>query len=497
LASNLVAGDTNGAGDVFVHDRQTQTTSRVSVDSAGNQSRGSDYSSPAISADGRYVAFSSLAPDLVSGDGEHTYDVFVHDRQAATTSLASVDGAGNPGDGDSSAAAISADGRYVAFSSAASNLVPGDNNGAIDVFIRDHQTGTTSRVSVDSLGRESNGNSDTPDISADGRYVSFHSYASTFVEGDSDATVDVFVHDRHSGSTGRVSVDSTGRESNGDSGWAAISANGGSVAFESGADNLVPSDSNYRHDVFVHDWAVTPLAAPTVTLTDPVNAANVSTVAIWGTGDPGTTANISVDDEDPANAAVTTTAPVSESGNSATLDLSSLADGTLTATVTPPTRPATPARQAPPRPPRTRWVRRRRPSTCRSRHPSEPDGGRGFGDGRGGHHGEHLRGRRGSADRGSDRDRPGVRLRLLGDARSLQPLQRHAHRHGHPDRRGRQHRPGRQRHGHEGRPPRRSEPRTGPTVTRGQSGFGMGRSWSTGSQRTVPGGREVGRWQPS
>ncbi len=187
---------------------------------------------------------------------------------------------------------------------------------------------------MDSAGNESNANSDWPDISADGRYVSFQSHASSLVQADFNGVLDVFVHDRHSGRTSRVSVGSTGGESNGDSGWAAISAHGGSVAFESGADNLVPWDSNYRHDVFVHHFPATPPAAPTVSLTDPVNAANQTKATVSGTGQAGTKAAISVDDEDPATAAVTGSTAVSETGYSATLDLSSLSDGTLTAAVT-------------------------------------------------------------------------------------------------------------------------------------------------------------------
>src|SRR5205814_1700648 len=139
-ATNLVPGDTNGQSDVFVHDRQTRLTERVSVDSAGNQADG-ESASPALSADGRYVAFSSSATNLVPGDTNGQSDVFVHDRQTRITERVSVDSAGNQADGESASPALSADGRYVAFSSSATNLVPGDTNGQSDVFVHDRRTG--------------------------------------------------------------------------------------------------------------------------------------------------------------------------------------------------------------------------------------------------------------------------------------------------------------------------------------------------------------------
>ena len=143
-----------------------QTTERVSVDSTGNQAEGADYSVtyiPSISADGRFVAFTSAAINLVPGDTNGVADVFVHDRLTGTTERVSVDSAGTQGNGNSSEPSISADGRFVAFSSDATNLVPGDTNGARDVFVHDRLTGTTERVSVDSTGAE--GNSSSFDLS--------------------------------------------------------------------------------------------------------------------------------------------------------------------------------------------------------------------------------------------------------------------------------------------------------------------------------------------
>ena len=257
LASNLVAGDTNGKADVFVHDRLTGTTERVSVDSAGNQA--TDFFSgsrrPAISADGRFVTFDSTAT-LVAGDTNNHPDVFVHDRQTGATTRVSVDSVGNQ-TGGGALPAISGDGRFVAFLSDTSDLVPGDTNGALDVFVHDRQTGATTRVSVDSAGNQedsNNGRYRDVAISGDGRFVAFASDASNLVAGDTNGTGDVFVHDRQTGATTRVSVDSAGGQGNNESGNGGldISGDGRFVAFESVASNLIESDTIFE-DVFVHD----------------------------------------------------------------------------------------------------------------------------------------------------------------------------------------------------------------------------------------------------
>jgi len=225
-ATNLVAGDTNAADDIFVHDRQTGTTTRVSVDSAGTQGNSYSYT-PSISADGRYVAFLSNASNLVAGDTNASWDIFVHDRQTGTTTRVSVDSTGTQGNGASAYhPSLSADGRFVAFLSEASNLVAGDTNGRSDIFVHDRQTGTTTRVSVDSAGTQgTGGHSYTPSISADGRYVAFASTATNLVAGDTNGTGDIFVHDRQTGF----------------------------VAFFSYATNLVAGDTNGLRDIFVHD----------------------------------------------------------------------------------------------------------------------------------------------------------------------------------------------------------------------------------------------------
>ena len=253
-ATNLVPGDTNGISDVFVRDRQTGQTTRVSVSSAGAQAN-NHTGIGKISADGRYVTFHSLASNLVAGDTNNVADVFVHDRQTGTTSRVSVSSAGAQGNGESRSPDISADGRFVTFLSGASNLVSGDTNGYFDVFIRDRQAATTRRVSLSSSGAQGNDSSNLPvaAVSADGRYVAFHSYATNLVPGDTNGAGDIFVRDRVNNQTTRVSINSTGGQGDGWSGYPAISADGRYVSFSSEATNLVPGDTNNLIDIFVHD----------------------------------------------------------------------------------------------------------------------------------------------------------------------------------------------------------------------------------------------------
>jgi hypothetical protein len=261
-ASNLVAGDTNEEGDVFVHDRQTSQTTRVSVDTLGNQANNRSLY-PSISADGRYVSFSSIATNLLTISYDHGWaDIFVHDRQTGQTTCVSLNTLGREANGDSgdgdggSHSVISADGRYVTFSSTASNIVGGDTNEADDIFVHDRQTGQTTRVSVDSSGHQANADSgygSSPSISADGRYVTFRSTASNLVGGDTNSLDDIFVHDRQTRQTTRVSVDSSGNQATGHSYSSFISADGRYVTFSSGASNIVPGDTNKSTDVFVHD----------------------------------------------------------------------------------------------------------------------------------------------------------------------------------------------------------------------------------------------------
>ncbi len=271
-AINLVSGDTNAAFDVFVHDRQTGTTERVSVATGGVQAIGGDSYAPSISADGRFVAFYSLATNLVSGDTNAAFDVFVHDRQTGTTERVSVATGGAEANNTSLYPVISADGRFVAFWSDATNLVSGDTNAAYDVFVHDRQTGTTERVSVATGGGQATGGSYSPSISADGRFVAFYSLATNLVGSDTNGKADVFVHDRQTGTTERVSVATNGAQATGgDSANPAISADGRFVAFESDATNLIGGDGNGFRDIFVRDRGTSgppPLAPLALNATD-------------------------------------------------------------------------------------------------------------------------------------------------------------------------------------------------------------------------------------
>ncbi len=278
-----------------------QVTTRVNVDSAGNQATGGSFASavPSLSADGRFVAFSSHATNLVAGDTNNVFDIFVRDRELGTTTRVSVAADGTQANGFSQFAPfLSADGRFVTFSSNAGNLVPGDTNvcppgsggwpgSCVDIFVHDRdadedgvfdETGigerAVVRVSVASDGTESNGISynGIGSISPDGRFVTFGSDADNLVSGDGNGVRDVFIHDRDADGDGifdetgageratvRISVDPDGLDANGASRNATTSADGRFVVFQSDACNLVPGDCvtsgdiNGTSDIFLRD----------------------------------------------------------------------------------------------------------------------------------------------------------------------------------------------------------------------------------------------------
>lgn len=299
IASDLVPGDTNIATDVFMFDRTTNTTTRISVGSDGAQGNGGSYNLPhSISADGRFIAFASEASNLVGGDTNGVTDVFVYDSVTHTTERVSVGGDGTQANGASGSATISADGRFILFDSDASNLVPGDVNEKTDTFIYDRVTHTTTLISNDVAARSNNpfggtisadgqyavfaaqvslpggGNvselflydrnlgttvqltpptgyigSRDPSISADGRYVTFESVT----PGLHGGKFDVFLYDRVAGTTELVSAASDGAPANGNSFQPSISSDGRYVVFGSEASNLISDDTNGTTDVFVYD----------------------------------------------------------------------------------------------------------------------------------------------------------------------------------------------------------------------------------------------------
>ncbi|WHT20146.1 hypothetical protein N8J89_03480 [Crossiella sp. CA-258035] len=241
-ASNLVPRDRNGHGDIFVRDSWTGLTSLVS---GGD---GPSYDTPAISADGRLIAYLTEAADLVPGDVNGLPDVVVTDRRTGRST-----GVSTGGDRESAGApSISADGRFVVFRSAATNLVPGDTNGVEDVFVRDLRTGGIERVSVAADGAQGDRQvHHGTAVSADGRYVVFPSAATNLVPGDTNGSVDMFVKDRATGAVTRANTTATGGQSSSYTLMPAITADGGQVFFVAWGDNLVPGDTEDTPDIFV------------------------------------------------------------------------------------------------------------------------------------------------------------------------------------------------------------------------------------------------------
>jgi Tol biopolymer transport system component len=272
-AGNLVAGDTNGKGDVFVHDRATGSIERVSVASDGTEADNWSYGA-SISADGRYVAFYSYATTLVSGEQHYYSHVYLHDRALHTTERVSIASDGTPANSYSHNPSVSADGRYVTFNSSASNLVNGDSNGKTDVFVRDRVAGTTERVSLAADGTQANGDSGALQVSADGRYVLFQSTASNLVAADTNASADLFLYDRVTHAPERVNLGVGGIQASGTNFGGVMSADARWVVFGSDATNLVSGDTNGFLDVFLRDRVTGTV--------ERVNVASSGSQASWG-----------------------------------------------------------------------------------------------------------------------------------------------------------------------------------------------------------------------
>jgi Tol biopolymer transport system component len=235
---------------VYVYDRVLLSLELVSKATNGEPGNEPSYA-PSISRNGRWVAFAANASNLVPNDSNEKIDVFLHDRQTGATTRVSLSAGGNEGNDDSIDAAIAADGRWIAFSSKAENLVPGDDNGKSDVFVVDTQTGAIQRVSVNPQGGEVDKESWLPRLSADGSYVVFSSLSDDLVSGDSNGKEDVFRRDLVTGVTIRVSLGLGSTNPNEFSTAPALANDAPVVAYTSKASNLVPSDDNDKEDVFV------------------------------------------------------------------------------------------------------------------------------------------------------------------------------------------------------------------------------------------------------
>lgn len=251
-ATNLVSGDTNNAQDVFLYDRLTRTTQRVSLSQGGIQANNRSGFGD-LSDNGRFVTFHSEATNLIPNDTNNAWDVFFRDMQTGQFSRISVTSTGQQANATSIFPDISGNGRFIAFYSEATNLVPNDTNGVEDVFLHDRLAGTTERISVTSGGIQGNGPSIFPDISADGRFVIYESDATNLVPNDTNNATDIFLYNRLTKTTQRISLNSAGQQGNGKASYAVIAANNRHVTYVSYATNIDPDDPNILGDIYVRD----------------------------------------------------------------------------------------------------------------------------------------------------------------------------------------------------------------------------------------------------
>jgi Tol biopolymer transport system component len=251
-ATNLVPGDTNGQPDSFMRDRVLGTTRRISVSTFGVQGNAQTFAYD-MTPNSRLIVMTTLASNLFPNDTNNTWDCILHDILTGETTLESVNAAGQQANGRTQSGFISVDGRFVAFGSQATNLVANDTNGRTDAFVRDRLTGLVERVSTDATGAQVNGNTDMLDFSGSGRYVLLRSDAPDLVAGDNNGISDIFVKDLNTGIVTIESVSSTGVQADGGVIQGTISADGRFVAFSSLANNLVPNDTNPGTDLFLRD----------------------------------------------------------------------------------------------------------------------------------------------------------------------------------------------------------------------------------------------------
>ena len=269
-------------GSIYLWDAQSGTNVLVSMPTSGSANNAS-YS-PSISDDGKFVTYPSDMSNLVANDNNGTTDIFLYDRIAVANVLVSRTAAGTSGNSSSQDPAISGDGRFVAFSSYAGNLVTGDSNGASDVFVYDVQNGSVTLASRRSSGSGSgNSQSLSPSISNDGSLIAFQSSSSNLVDNDTNGTQDVFAFDRIAGKVVLISRTPTGTGSgNSFSGPGLVSGNGQFVVFQTNATNLVANDANNTGDVFIANLPTSPISIGPIT-PDPRNTSVTAVIDVYFT----------------------------------------------------------------------------------------------------------------------------------------------------------------------------------------------------------------------
>ncbi len=234
-ATDLVTGDTNGRNDVFLYDRSSGNMERVSRGVGGVQGDNDSYYG-AVSATGRYVAFASRATNLVPMDTNNTRDVFLLDRTLDTVERVSVATGGAQGDGNSHFPTVSADGRYISFRSSSTNLVAGDTNGVDDIFLRDRQMATTIRI-TEVTGSDANGAAQNPDMD-DGTYVAYETLATNVVMTDTNTAHDVYLYEISTGITTLLNESAPQTTANGMGMHVRLSPDGSWAAFSTSASNI-------------------------------------------------------------------------------------------------------------------------------------------------------------------------------------------------------------------------------------------------------------------
>lgn len=277
MANNLVAGDTNGRRDVFLRDRAAGTTTRLSQGTSGEANSHSGQSVPGISADGRFVVFDSDASNLVKGDTNNSTDAFVADRAAGTLERVSLTKTGKQARGGGFMPVISADGRFVAFASASSDLGLRAPEGVRAIFIRDRSLRKTEPVSVGPRGVAPDRTQQVQAVSSGGRVVSFISNSTNLVAGDGNGVFDAFIRDRQTMTTGRVSQSASGGELDEDSLGCRVSRDGSTIVIGSASGLVLAGDSNGASDVFA-----APLELPAGNLPPIARAGEDQTVAAAG-----------------------------------------------------------------------------------------------------------------------------------------------------------------------------------------------------------------------